>query len=323
MNRAVRWGLGAAAGAAYAWYMVRRNEALEPPPLRTLDGELLEERHLEFSDGARISYVDTGEGPPLLMVPGADGVKETWRHQVPFFARDRRVIAADLRSRIPDGADFDLYRRDLLELMEALDTGPVDLMGQSLGGAIALRFAARHPERVRSLVLCNTLARVSYDHVGLNRTLLAPAAMATTRYLPTALGRLAARAWSRAAVWIFDDSPGSENVVDYALWTGPRTASPRVSGRRVDLLEGEDLREELGDVRVPTLVVKGPRDAYCPPEWAREIAAGIEGAAYVEVPGTGHCSHVSLPGAFNRVVGDWLEGVTRRTEAEAAGELEP
>ncbi len=313
MKRAVRWGLGAAAGAAYAWAMVRRNESLEPPPLRDLDGELLDERHLAFSDGARVSCVDVGEGPPLLMVPGADGVKETWRHQVPFFARSRRVIAVDLRSRIPDGADFDLFRRDLLEVMEALDTGPVELLGQSLGGAIALRFAARHPDRVRSLVACNTLARVSYEHVGLNRSLLAPAAMATTRYLPTPLARLAARGWSRAAVWIYDDSPGSENVVDYALWTGPRAVSPRVSSRRVDLLRDEDLRDELGDVRAPTLVVKGPRDAYCPPAWAREIAAGIEGAAYVEVPGTGHCSHVSLPGAFNRVVGDWLDGVARRT----------
>lgn len=312
MRRAVRWGVGAAAGAAYAWTMERRNESLEPPPLRNLDGELLEERHLVFSDGARVSFVDVGEGPPLLLVPGADGVKETFRHQVPFFARRRRVIVADLRSRIPDGADFDLYSRDLLEVMEALDTGPVELLGQSLGGAIALRFAARHPERVRSLVACNTLARVRYDHVGLNRAGLVPLAMVTTRYLPTALARLAARGWSRAAVWIFDDSPGSENVVDYALWTGPRTVSPRVSGRRVDLLRGEDLRDELDEIHVPTLVVKGPRDAYCPPAWAREIAAGIEGAAYVEVPGTGHCSHVSLPGAFNRVVGDWLDGVSRR-----------
>lgn len=319
MSRAARWGLGAAVGAAYAWAMVRRNEALEPPPLRDTDGALLEERHLTFSDGARVSLVDAGEGPPLLMVPGADGIKETFRHQVPFFARHRRVVVADLRSRVPGGADFDLFRRDVLEIMDALDTGPVELLGQSLGGAIAQRVASRSPDRVRSLVLCNTLARVSYGHVGLNRSLLAPLAMTTTRYLPTPLARLAAKGWSRAAVWIYDDSPGSENVVDYALWTGPRTVSPRVSGRRVDLLKGEDLRDELADIRAPTLVVKGPRDAYCPPAWAREIAAGIEGAAYVEVPGTGHCSHVSLPGAFNRVVGDWLDAVARRRAADGDG----
>ena len=307
MSRSGRWlaGLGAAAG--YLWTMRRRNAALEPPPVRDLDGEPLPEGHFSYRDGARVSLLDVGEGPPLVLVPGADGIKETWRYQVPTFSRSRRVLAADLRSEIPDDADFDVFRRDLLELIDERVGGPVALMGQSLGGAIALRFAARHPDRLRALVVCNTLTRVSYEHVGLNRTLLAPLAMATTRYLPTSLARLAARGWSRRAAWIFDDSPGSENVVDYALWTGPRTVSPAVSSRRVDLLRREDLRDELADIRSPTLVVKGPRDAYCPPAWSREIAAGVEGAAYVEIPGTGHCSHVSAPGKFNRAVSDWLD----------------
>lgn len=316
MSRSGRWlaGLGAAAG--YLWAMRRRNAALEPPSVRDLAGEPYPERHLTYCDGARVSLLDVGEGSPLLMVPGADGVKETWRYQVPAFARRRRVLVPDLRSAFPDEADFDVFRLDLLELIDERVDGPVALMGQSLGGAVAIRFAARHPERVRALVLCNTLTRVTYEHVGLDRTLLAPLAMATTRYLPTTLARLAAKGWSRQAAWIFDDSPGSENVVDYALWTGPRTVSPAVSSRRVDQLRGEDLRDELGDVRAPTLVVKGPRDAYCPPAWSREIAAGIEGAAYVEIPGTGHCSHVSAPGKFNRVVGDWLDAVDPADEPE-------
>jgi pimeloyl-ACP methyl ester carboxylesterase len=108
-------------------------------------------------------------------------------------------------------------------------------------------------------------------------------------------------------VWIFDDSPGSENVVDYALWTGARTVRPGVGRHRVDLLRGLDLRPELAHIRARTLVVKGPRDAYCPPAWSQEIAALIPDATYVEIPGTGHCSHVSMPGAFNRLVLDWLE----------------
>lgn len=309
MSRAARWLAGTAGVAAWLWYAARRNRELEPPPIRDLSGELIPERHFTFSDGERVSFVDVGEGPALLLVPGADGVKETWRFQVPFFARAHRVIAADLRSRVPAGADFDLLVRDLTELCDGLDAGPVALAGQSLGGSIAMRAAFLEPERVRALVLSNTLARVSYEHVGLNRSLLAPVAMATTRYLPTALARAAAHGWSRAGVWIYDDSPGAENVVDYALFTGPRTVRPSVSSRRVDLLRGVDLRPDLPDVRAPTLVVKGPRDSYVPPAWSREIARLIPEAEYVEVPGTGHCSHVSRPGAFNRLVADWLEAV--------------
>lgn len=332
MSRAAKLLAGVAAGAGYAWAMVRRNERLQPPRMRGADGKPYPEGEAVYSDGARVSYVDTGppedaeaddaegeagagdaEGdrPTVLMVPGADGVKETWRYQLPSFARRYRVVAADLRSTFPPGMTFQGLAEDARELMEALETGPVVLMGQSLGGAIAMRFAAIYPRKVRALVLSNTLTRVSYEHVGFNRSALAPVAMATTRYLPTTLARWAARFWSRERVWIFDDSPGRENLIDYALDTGPRTVSPRVSSQRVDLLRGLDLREELPRIGAPTLVVKGPTDAYCPPEWSREIAAGIEGAAYVEIPGTGHCSHISRPGAFNRAVLDWLEGVLR------------
>lgn len=312
MRRAGRWLAGAAAGAAWICYAARRNRELEPPPIRDFSGDLVPERHFVFSDGERVSVVDVGEGPTMLLVPGADGIKETWRYQVPCFARRHRVVVADLRRRIPDDADFDLFVRDLVELCDELETGPVALVGQSLGGAIAMRTAFLEPDRIRALVLSNTLARVSYAHVGLNRALMAPVAMATTRYLPTPLARLAAQGWSRAGVWIYDDSPGSENVVEYALWTGPRTVSPAVSSRRVDLLRGLDLRPDLREVRAPTLVVKGPRDSYVPPAWSKEIARLVPDATYVEVPDTGHCSHVSRPGAFNRLVGDWLEAVAER-----------
>lgn len=309
MSRLGKLGGAAAAAAAYVWLMRKRNAGLERPPLRDLDGRPYPERTFALSDGAEITYVDVGEGPPILLVPGADGVKETWRHQIPAFARSHRVVAADLRSEFPPDADFELLVRDVAELVGETAGGPVALAGQSLGGPVAMRFALRHPDRVRALVLSNTLARVSYEHVGLDRTLLAPVAMASTRYLPTFLARQAARLWSRYAVWIYDDSPGAENVVDYALRSGPRTVSPRASSRRVGLFRDVDLGPQLPEIRAPTLVVKGPRDAYTPPRWSKEIAARIPGAAYVEIPQTGHCSHVSMPGHFNRVVLDWLESV--------------
>jgi 3-oxoadipate enol-lactonase len=311
---------GAAAAGAYLWAMRRRNMGLERPRMRAPDGDPYPESEFVFSDGARVSYVDVGEGPPVLMVPGADGVKETWRYQVPALARDHRVVAVDLRSEFPPDASFDRFVRDLVELTSSLELGPAAVVGQSLGGPISMRYALDHPERVRALVLANTLARVSYDHVGLDRTLLSPVAMATTRYLPTALGRWAARLWCRQEVWIFDDSPGRENLVDYALSTGPRTVSPAVSSRRVELFRGMDLRPELPGIRAPTLVLKGPRDAYTPPEWCREIAARIPRASYVEVPDTGHCSHISRPGEFNRLVREWLTGVESTARPRDGGE---
>lgn len=305
--RTAAWlAAGAVGAAAYGRLTLRRNARLEPPPVRDGAGEPLPGGELVLSDGERVGYVDAGEGLPIFWIPGADGIKETWRCQLPAFAACGRCVAVDMRRGIAEDHRFDRLADDAAEAMDLLETGPAVVVGQSLGGAVAIRLATRRPDRVLGLVLCNTLTRVTYEHVGLNRTALVPLAMATTRYLPTPLARAAARGWSRLSVWIYDASPGRENVVEYALRTGPRTVPARVSARRVALLEGEDLRPELGSIRVPTLVVKGPRDSYCPPAWSREIAAGIPGARYAEVEGTGHCSHISRPGRFNRIVRRWL-----------------
>lgn len=267
---------------------------------------------LRLSDGEIVTFVDTGPVSPaatVLLIPGADGIKETFRYQIPALASRYRVLCATLRARFAPGDTLDRMVEDVRTLADRTGTDRLIVVGQSLGGALAMRFAVRHPDRVRTLVLANTLARISYGHVGLNRALLAPVAMATTRYLPTAVARALARVWSRLEVWIFDASPGSRRVIDYALWTGSRTVPSRVSGARIDRLKATDLRPQLGSIRAPTLVLKGPRDHYVPPAWAQEVAALIEGARYVELPGTGHCSHVSMPATFNRAVLTWIDTV--------------
>jgi pimeloyl-ACP methyl ester carboxylesterase len=301
----------------YACLIVVRNRRLVRPPVLGPDGLPVLTRTLLLSDGEAVSFLDVGprnpsreNSPTLLLVPGADGIKETFRYQVPFLADGFRVLCADLRRGFVREDTLDRLVEDVREVADDAGAGPLILIGQSLGGAIAMRFAVRYPERVRGLVVANSLARMSYEHVGVNRTLLVPVAMCTTRYLPTALGRACAWLWSRMEVWIFDASPGAQRVVQYALWTGPRTVPPRVSRSRVARLKRLDLRPQLQAIRAATLVVKGPRDHYVPPAWSHEIVDRVPGAVYREVPGTGHCSHISMPGSFNRLVADWLAGIT-------------
>jgi pimeloyl-ACP methyl ester carboxylesterase len=285
------------------------NRRLVRPPVLDEDGRPYDDLEVRLSDGTTVPLIDTGAGPAMLLIPGADGIRQTWRYQIPALARRFRVLAPDLRTEVPDGATFDRFCRDAEEILDARGVGHAVVVGQSLGGAIALRFAVLHPERVRALVVANSLARVDYEHVGLNRTLLVPVAMATTRYLPTFLATWFARLWGRLDIWLFDGSPGSRRVIDYALWTGPRTVPPRVSAARVDLLKGKDLRPQIAGLGVPTLVVKGPLDRYVPVAWSREIADLIPGARYVEVPDTGHVSHISMPDIFNRILLDWLDEI--------------
>jgi 3-oxoadipate enol-lactonase len=307
----IRWApaaLGAVVGGvAWTRLATRRNNRLIRPPVLDPNGKSLVSNRLQLSDGELVAWIEAGDGPALLLIPGADGMKETWRVQVPELARRYHVISADLRSRFPDPATFDLFADDAARLLDRLGVESAVVIGQSLGGAIAIRFATKYPERVRGLVLANTLARVSYEHVGLNSTALAPVAVAANRYLPTEAARRLGKLWSRHDVWIFDSSPGWERVVDYALWTGSRTEPPQISSRRIRLLGREDLRPELAGIQVPTLVLKGPRDTYTPAAWARDIADRIPDARYVEVDGSGHCSHISMPAEFNRELVAWLD----------------
>jgi pimeloyl-ACP methyl ester carboxylesterase len=306
-----------AAGVAYGKAILARNRGLDRPPITDTDGEPYDIGLLELSDGEIVEYVDVGEGPPILWIPGADGPKETFRYQLPHFAAAHRVVSADLRVRIHAHHDLDRIVDDFVELQDSLEMGPCIVVGQSFGSAVAMRLAVRARERVRGIVLANPVARISYDHVGLNRVALVPLARGTTKYLPTPLSRLIARAlWSPFAVWLYDDSAGREGLIEYALNTGPRTTPASVSGARVRLLEAFDLREELWSLEVPALVVKGPDDSYCPVSWALEIADLLPDARYVPIPGTGHCSHISRPGAFNQVLESWLESRFDRIDGE-------
>jgi pimeloyl-ACP methyl ester carboxylesterase len=295
----------------WMWLMGRRNSRLRRPPVVDGYGQPLPSIPFTYSDGETVDLIVTGEGPTILLVPGADGMKETFRYQIPALSQSHRVLCADLREKIGADMTFERFSTDVEELFAAHGVRRATLLGQSLGGAVAMRFAARHPERVDALVVANSLARVSYGHVGLNAVLLVPVAMASIRYLPTAVSRIIARLWSRLNVWVFDSSPGSDRVIQYVLWSGPRTVHPGTSGARVNLLKREDLRPELAGIRAPTLVLKGPQDRYTPVAWSREIAELIPQATYLEIAGTGHCSHISMPELFNQTLLDWLSRVDR------------
>lgn len=307
--------------AGYVFWVRRRNGRLRRPAIRNADGVPYRSRRIRFSDGAESTYLDVGRGSPLILIPGADGMKETFRHQVPAFERAHRVISADLRDRISREDSFDRLADDVAELMDQRTVPSAVVLGQSLGGSIALRLATRHPDRVRALIISNSLTHMSFEHVGLNRTGLIPLARLTTRYLPTGASRLLAEMWSRAEVWIYDDSPGWANVVDYALWTGARTVSSFAAKRRVDLFRDVDLRGEIAGIRVPTLVVRGDRDFYMPPGWWKEILDAVPDSVCREIPETGHCSHISMPGAYNRTILEWIaEAEKRETVGEEAAE---
>ncbi|WP_369140082.1 alpha/beta fold hydrolase [Modestobacter versicolor] len=118
--------------------------------------------HVVDVDGARLHVVTAGDtGTPVLLV---HGWPETWwafRGLVPLLAATHRVVAVDLRgfgdSSTGDGAyDADTSAEDLHHVVQQLGLGPVHLLCQDIGGSVAFRFAARHPDDVRSVTAVET-----------------------------------------------------------------------------------------------------------------------------------------------------------------------
>lgn len=271
-------------------------------------GRAIRPSRVVLRDGRRIEVAaaGAGEGPALLLIPGLSGDKESFLYQVPVLSQAFRVLAMDLRAvsgNEPDG--LDIFVGDAAEVLDAFGEPSASLLGLSFGGAVAMRFAAVHPERTTALVLVNTLTHLDRDLLGLDHSLLSPLAYFTTRFAPAAAVGPLARLWGRFGVWVYDPSEGNARVVRYQLTSASR-APLGASARRLALLRGRDLREDLPRVAVPTLVVHGATDRYCPEEWSREIAALVPGAEFAEIPGAGHLCLMSRAETFNRLVLRWL-----------------
>ena len=111
-------------------------------------------------NGIPVSYVEDGSGPPLVFVHGAVGDLRVWEPIREPIASRHRFVAPTLRyfgtGEWPDeGGRFsvDTHADDIAAFIEALDLGPVHLVGWSYGGNIAVAVALAHPEVVRSLIL--------------------------------------------------------------------------------------------------------------------------------------------------------------------------
>ena len=112
-------------------------------------------------NGLNLYYEIHGSGQPIVLLHGGFGLTGMFSDILPLLARNRRVIAVDLQGhgRTADSdrpLRFELMAEDVAALIAHLQLGRVDLMGYSLGGAVALRTAMDHPEVVRKLVIVST-----------------------------------------------------------------------------------------------------------------------------------------------------------------------
>lgn len=262
-------------------------------------------QHIAFcraTDGARLAYAVAGDGPPLVRAAnwmthlGYDIESPVWRHWVRDLSHDHCFIRYDERGcGLSDWEttefSFDAWVRDLESVVEALHLDRFPLLGVSQGGAVAVAYAARHPERVTRLVLCGAYARGR-----------------AVRAVDDGERQAAALDLDLARVGWGRDDPAFRQVfaaqflpdgtrADWAAFDQlqRRTTSPENAVRFLTEFGRIDVRDEAQQVRCPTLVLHSRDDHRVPIRYGEELAALIPQSRLIGLDSNNHLLTATEP----------------------------
>jgi 2-hydroxy-6-oxonona-2,4-dienedioate hydrolase len=267
---------------------------------------VIEERRIEVG-GLPTRYLEAGAGEPLVLLHALGESAFDWRWVLPLLARTHRVYAPDLPgfggSAKPQ-ADYSpaFFGWFAAGLLDALGLERAAVVGNSLGGLIALRLALSEPARVGSLVLVDS-AGLGRSATYAFRSLTAPGygelAIAWAKTPPGA----AARAWSKAHLLFAHPqlAPAPWTAEQYRLAQLPGFLEAALAALRAQLdLDGqrEVLLDRLPYLKMPTLVVWGARDRVFPPSQAQDAVSRLPKGSLTLIPDCGHMPHVECPVRF-------------------------
>jgi pimeloyl-ACP methyl ester carboxylesterase len=262
----------------------------------------------EAVDGVRLRYVRAGAGPAVVLLHGFVSSIVTWRDVIPALARGHDVVAVDfpnfggsaVRPDLPPAA----YPRLVSGLMDRLGLARASLVGNSLGGGMAILVAAHHPERVDHLVLIDSVGYnlAPRDRPWLLRAAAYPPLARLTEALPVrrAIVTLALRQV------FFDDRLVTRERIDE--YVGPLLRPGAVAAAQLLLGRGDDmgLPAAVARVRAPTLVIWGRQDAWVPVEDADRFLGDIPGSRKAVLEACGHLPQEERPADVLRLLDGFL-----------------
>ena len=249
------------------------------------------------------TFTTLGKGHTVLMLHGIGGGHLAFAPQVEALAsQGYRAVAWDMpgygRSPPIEPYTFKGLAQSCITLIEALQGGPVTLLGHSMGGMVVQEVVARRPELVSRLILCGTSPSFGKPDGDWQREFI------TQRTAPLDAGQTMA---DLAAVLVPQMiGPGS-------LPEGVKLATHCMSGvnaaayrRALECIVTFDRRANLPHIHVPTLLVAGEHDRNAPSAVMQKMAGAIAGSTFIEMKGIGHLQNLEAPEEFDALVLNFL-----------------
>jgi 3-oxoadipate enol-lactonase len=251
-----------------------------------------------------VSYEDTGQGLPVVLLHGFPFNRSMWREQVAALGSCCRVITPDMRgfgeSSDAEGiATMEAMASDVAALLDNLGIERAVVGGLSMGGYVTLAFYRLFPERVLALLLADT--RPQPDDEDARRTREETAQRALDEGMEPISSAMLPKLLSPST--IERDPALVERVRSMILGTRPATAAAALRGMALR----RDQRDLLSSINVPTLIVVGAEDRLTPASDAELMYKEITGSRLRVVEGAAHLANLERPAEFNLAFLEFLE----------------
>ncbi len=248
-------------------------------------------------------HEEAGHGVPLLLIHGFPHDHTLWRPQLDGLHDAARVIAPDLRGfgiveEVPHVMTMDDHAADIKALLDRLGIAKAVIGGLSMGGYVALAFAANYPEALLGLVLSNTRAVADSEQAREGRYVTAQKAL-DEGMAPIAESMLPKMITERSALANPDLSMAVENLI-------ARQSPEAVAAAARGMAIRPDRTPMLATINVPVLVITGSADTLIPPAESEAMAVKIPDSEVVVIPDVAHLSNLEDPEAFNSAVRRFL-----------------
>jgi pimeloyl-ACP methyl ester carboxylesterase len=240
-----------------------------------------------------------GEGEPVVLVPGLDGLTEFFADVVPELARRNQVILYELPLRGEADAagtdySFEYLASDLKSVLDELGIARAHIVGESFGGVVSQTFALNHPEAVQTLTL---ISSAPHFEVSRKNRMLLP----LFRITPM---------WLFARVHLSDVCEPEDPAWAKRLFVrGASYADHASVFARAQIVSRVDLRSRVSELRCPVLLVVGSRDRFTG-DASRHMAKLVPQAQVVAIEGGGHLCHMTHPKPFLAAVQPFLAGAS-------------